>query len=83
MIDPNLRNPRGPSSEAPRPPEPTDDPLIDEVRQLKYEFAAQFGHDLDRMFEHLRQRQEQTEREQPGRVAQPSAPKPKTDAPAA
>ena len=35
--------------------EPIGDPLIDEVRQIRWEISKQFDHDLDRLAKHLRQ----------------------------
>lgn len=68
----------------PAPPEPTGDPFIDEVRRLKYEFAGRFDHDLDRMYEHLRERQATLQRAQPGRILHSLPPRPHdVDSPAA
>jgi len=34
--------------------EPIGDPLIDEVREIRWQISKQFDHDLDRLAEHLR-----------------------------
>lgn len=46
---------------------PTSDPLIDEVRAIRQRISEQFGHDVDRLVEHLRE----LELREPGRVLQP------------
>lgn len=46
------------------PPAPTGDPFIDEIRRLKWEASARFGHDPERMFAHLKE----LERKHPGGV---------------
>lgn len=68
----------------PHAPEPTGDAFIDEVRKIKFDFAARFDHDLDRMYEFLRERQAEMERTQPGRIVRSLPPRqPRTDSPAA
>jgi hypothetical protein len=47
---------------------PTSDPLIDEVRAIRQRISEQFGHDVDRLVEHLRE----MELRQPGRVVKPA-----------
>jgi hypothetical protein len=49
------------------PPEPTGDPLIDEVRRMKWEVSARFGHDPKKLFEYLRELQ----KSHPGGIAKP------------
>lgn len=36
-----------------------DGPIVDEVRRRRHEISAQYGHDLQRYGEHLKQWQEQ------------------------
>lgn len=38
-----------------RPEDANDDPLIAEVRKRREEVSAAFGHDLDRLCDHLRE----------------------------
>jgi hypothetical protein len=38
-----------------RTPPDTPDPLIDEVRAIRLSISEQYGHDLDRLVEHLRE----------------------------
>lgn len=39
-----------------------DDPIIDEVRRIKAEIAAEFNYDLDTLFEDLKQRERESGR---------------------
>ncbi len=50
------------------PPTPTGDPLIDEVRAMKYELSARFDHDVERLDAHLKAVQEDIARTQPQRI---------------
>lgn len=50
------------------------DPIVKETRELREQYAAQFKHDLDAVFEDICNRQEESERE---RVSFPSR-KPKS-----
>jgi hypothetical protein len=43
------------------------DPLIDEIRAIRKEIAAQFGNDIDRLCDHL----QVIENQSPQRVVQP------------
>jgi len=52
----------------PGPPTPTGDPLIDEVRAIKYELSARFDHDIERLGAHLKAIQEDIARHEPQRV---------------
>ena len=52
----------------PGPPAPTGDPLIDEVRAIKYELSARFDHDIERLGAHLKAVQEDIARREPQRV---------------
>ena len=45
------------------------DPLIDEIRAIRAEIAEQFGNDVDRLCDHLQER----EREHPERILQTPA----------
>jgi hypothetical protein len=47
---------------------PTGDPLIDEVRAIRHKISQEFGDDVNRLAEHLRE----IERQHPGRVLQPA-----------
>ncbi len=38
------------------------DPMVKETRELREEYASQFNHDLDAIFEDIRKRQSQTTR---------------------
>lgn len=38
---------------------PTPDPIVDEVRQVRHEISARFGHDPVRLIEYLMEFQEQ------------------------
>lgn len=40
-----------------------NDPIVDEVRRRRDEYAAQFDYDLDAIFRDLQQQQEQARRE--------------------
>jgi len=59
-----------------RQPAPTGDPLIDEVRALKYELSARFGHDIERLGDHLKALQEDIARRDPRRVVRQPRPEP-------
>ena len=50
------------------PPAPTGDPLIDEVRAVKYELSARFDHDVERLGAHLKAIQEDIARREPHRI---------------
>ena len=52
----------------PGPPAPTGDPLIDEVRAIKYELSARFDHDVEKLGAHLKAVQEEITRREPQRV---------------
>jgi hypothetical protein len=39
-----------------------DDPIIDEVRRIKAEIAAEFNYDLDALFEHLKRQERESGR---------------------
>lgn len=52
----------------PGPPVPTGDPLIDEVRAIKYELSARFDHDIERLGAYLKTVQEDIGRREPDRV---------------
>ena len=45
------------------------DPVVEETRKLRKQYAEQFNHDLDAIFEDISNRQEKTERK---RVAFPA-----------
>ncbi len=47
-----------------RPPEPTGDELIDEIRAVRFAISAEYGHDIRRLGEALRD----MERQHPERV---------------
>jgi hypothetical protein len=47
---------------------PTGDPLIDEVRSIRHKISEEFGNDVKRLAEHLRE----IERNHQGRVLQPA-----------
>jgi hypothetical protein len=47
-----------------RPPEPTGDELIDEIRAYRFAISAEYGHDIQRLAEALRE----MERKRPERV---------------
>jgi hypothetical protein len=47
---------------------PVPDPLIDEVRAIRQRISEEYGHDVDRLVEHLRE----IERQHPARVVQPA-----------
>ena len=47
---------------------PTGDPLIDEVRAIRHKISEEFGDDVNRLAEHLRE----IELQHPGRVLQPA-----------
>lgn len=57
------------------PPAPTGDPLIDEVRAIKYELSARFGHDIERLGAHLKAIQEEMARREPQRIVRQAEPK--------
>ncbi|MBO0614446.1 MAG: hypothetical protein RL122_614 [Pseudomonadota bacterium] len=40
------------------------DPIIKETRELRNQYAAQFNHDLDAIFEDIKKRQEKSKRKQ-------------------
>lgn len=50
------------------PPVATGDPLIDEVRAIKYEFSARFDHDVERLGAYLKTLQEEIAQREPLRV---------------
>jgi len=50
------------------PPAPTGDPLIDEVRAIKYELSARFVHDVERLGAHLKAVQKDIAQREPQRV---------------
>ena len=50
------------------PPAPTGDPLIDEVRAIKYELSARFDHKLEKLGAHLKAVQEDIAQRDPQRV---------------
>jgi len=52
----------------PGPPAPTGDALIDEIRAIKYELSARFGHDIEKLGDHLKTVQEEIARREPQRV---------------
>jgi hypothetical protein len=52
----------------PGPPAPTGDPLIDEVRAIKYELSARFDHDVEKLGAHLKAVQEDIARCEPQRI---------------
>ena len=54
--------------ETQRPSTPPADPLIDEVRSIRQKISEEFGHDVDRLVEHLRE----IERKYSKRVVQPA-----------
>ena len=39
-----------------------EDPIVDEVRKFRTDHAARYGHDLDRICEALRERQNRSKR---------------------
>ena len=45
------------------------DPLIDEVRAIRREISERFGHDVDRLCDHL----QELERQHPERLVEPAA----------
>jgi hypothetical protein len=47
---------------------PSGDPLIDEVRAIRHKISEEFGDDVNRLAEHLRE----IELQHPGRVLQPA-----------
>ncbi len=51
-----------------RPPAPTGDALIDEVRTMKYELSARFDHDLEKLGAYLKAVQEELAQREPQRV---------------
>jgi len=55
-------------SHEPVPPVPTGDALIDEIRTIKYELSARFGHDIEKLGDHLKTVQEEIARREPQRV---------------
>ena len=52
----------------PGPPAPEGDPLIDEVRAIKYELSARFDHDVEKLGAHLKTVQEDIARRNPQRI---------------
>jgi hypothetical protein len=40
-----------------------DDPVVEEVRRIRDQYAAQFGYDLDAILRDLEQREESNQRE--------------------
>jgi hypothetical protein len=50
------------------PSETPPDPLIDEIRAIRGRISEEFGHDVNRLVDHLRE----IERQFPGRVLQPT-----------
>ena len=46
------------------------DPLIDEVRAIRREISERFGHDVDRLCDHL----QELERQHPERLVEPPTP---------
>jgi hypothetical protein len=40
-----------------------DDPIVEEVRRAREEYAAQFGYDLDAICRDLQQKQQQSDRQ--------------------
>lgn len=40
------------------------DPIIKETRELRNQYAVQFNHDLDAIFEDIKKRQEKSKRKQ-------------------
>jgi hypothetical protein len=51
----------------PKAPISTNDPNVDEIRAIRAELSAQFGNDVGRLFEHLRE----IEAEYQDRIVQP------------
>ncbi len=60
----------------PGPPAPTGDPLIDEVRAIKYQLSARFDHDIEKLGTHLKTLQEDIARREPQRIVRPPGQKP-------
>ena len=54
--------------------EPWVDPIVEEVRRARHEYAARFGYDLEAILCDLRDEQEQARRE--GRTIVPAPPRP-------
>ena len=52
----------------------TSDPIVDEVRELRKEYAAQFDFDLDAMFKDLKAREAQSGVEHERRNSKPYRP---------
>lgn len=61
-------DPNRPRHLPPGPPTPTGDPLIDEVRAIKYELSARFDHDIEKLGAHLKAVQEDIARRDPRRI---------------
>ncbi|MGB9625098.1 MAG: hypothetical protein ACPMAQ_09575 [Phycisphaerae bacterium] len=53
-------------------PAGSGDPLIDEVRAIKYELSARFDHDLEKLAAHLKAVQEDIARREPQRIVRPA-----------
>ncbi len=66
--DVSASDPVRPRGLPPGPPAPTGDPLIDEVRAIKYELSARFDHDVERLGAHLKALQEEIARREPQRI---------------
>lgn len=60
--------PDRPGHTAVPPPAPTGNPLIDEVRAMKYELSARFDHDIEKLGAYLKTVQEEIARHAPQRV---------------
>ena len=58
------------------------DPIVEEIREIRQEYAAQFNHDIDAICEDLRRKQQQSGRKVVSRKPRPATTKPE-DQPAA
>ena len=58
------------------------DPIVEEIRKHRQNYAAQFNHDIDAICEDIRRKQQQSGRQVVSRKPRPATTKPK-DQPAA
>lgn len=53
------------------------DPIVEEIRKYRQDYAAQFNHDIDAICEDIRRKQQQSGRKVVARKPRPAITKPK------
>jgi hypothetical protein len=51
-----------------------EDPIVKEVRRIREEHSARFGHDLDRIYRELKKQEEASDRRYVAYAARPAEP---------